>query len=146
MSADNPPVDCYLVMRRDLAERLIGFKKEGQFSISHKPFFSFEIVHIFRKIDFIPMATMDTVLLHFTLKKDSLLTAQDKKQYIMLVGQGFGGGKRLRYNLRSFLSPDQFQKIASKSKFSPKPNIFSSVKPDLILLNDGSSKLIKRKL
>lgn len=120
LTADNPPTECYLVMRKDLAERLAGIKKEGQFSICHKPFFNFEIVHIFRKTDFIPMARMHTVLLRFTLKKYPLLTHKEKKKYIMFVRQGFGGGKGLRYNLRSFLSPNQFQKVASKSKFSLK--------------------------
>jgi 23S rRNA (adenine-N6)-dimethyltransferase len=120
LTADNPPVDAYLVMREDLSERLAGIKREGQFSVCHKPFFNFEIVHIFRKADFIPMARMDTVLLRFTQKSESLLLKEDKGKYLKFVGQGFGGGKGLHYNLRLFLTHNQLQKLAHDYDFNPK--------------------------
>lgn len=118
LNSPNPPEDCYLVMRQDLSERLIGLKQECQFSIFYKPWFTFEIVHYFIKTDFNPYARMDTVLLRFTKNKMSLISDCYKKKYMMFVGQGFGGGKRLRHNLRNFLSHEQFRRLSKQYSFS----------------------------
>jgi 23S rRNA (adenine-N6)-dimethyltransferase len=118
LNAENPPNDCYLVMRKDLAERLSGRKKEGQFSIFYKPWFDFEIFHQFQKTDYEPMAKMDTVLLRFSKKKVPILLQQDKKNFIKIVGQGFGGGKRLEYNLRAFLSNKEYRTLSKQYEFS----------------------------
>jgi 23S rRNA (adenine-N6)-dimethyltransferase len=120
LNAYNPPTDCYLVIRRDLAERLSGIKSEGQFSITYKPYFDFEVVHHFRKTDFAPMARMQTVLWRFRRKEKSLLLHEEMRDYQILVEHGFRGGKRLKYNLRSLLTHNQFQKLANKYKFNTK--------------------------
>ncbi len=114
----NPPTDSYLVIRQDLAERLIGLKHEGQFSIFYKPWFTFKIVHYFQKTDFNPYARMDTVMIRFTKRDIPLVKKEYKKQYVLFVGQGFGGGKRLKYNLRNFLSHEQFKRLAKQYGFS----------------------------
>ena len=60
LDAKYPPQDCYLVTRKNLAERISGLKYESQFSIFYKPWFTFEIVHYFNRFDYEPAATMDT--------------------------------------------------------------------------------------
>ena len=118
LNADRPPEDAYLVVRRDLGERLIGERHENQFSVFYKPWFSFEIVHYFKRFDFEPLYTMDILLLRFTQRKSPLLEVKDKQKYIALVGQGFGGGRLLRYNLRSFLSYKEIKRLACENNFS----------------------------
>ncbi len=117
LNAYNSPIDCYVVIRKDLAERLSGVKGEGQLSVSYKPFFEFEIIHHFRKTDFTPMARMETVLWRFRKKVNPLLVYSERRSYMMLVQKGSGGGKRLQYNLRSLLTHNQFQKLANRYKF-----------------------------
>jgi len=67
----NPPDDCYLVLNKQLANRLVANFKENLFSIIHKPFFGFEICYQFKKTDFAPMTSVDTVLFRFTKKTKS---------------------------------------------------------------------------
>lgn len=117
LTASRPPQDCYLVMRKDLAERICAIKKECQFSIFYKPWFNFEIIHSFKKTDFEPYARMETVLLRFYPKQAPLLSSIYQKQYMMFVGQGFGGGKRLKYNLRNFLSYEQCRRLSLQYNF-----------------------------
>ena len=116
----NPPEDCYLVLREDLAKRLIGFCKECQFSISYKPWFEFTIVYYFRRTDFEPMARMDTVLLRFTKRKYSLIDKKEQKQYFSFVEQGFKGGKNFKHNLKKYFSYNKLARFAKKYSFSVK--------------------------
>lgn len=94
LDAPNPPEDCYLVMREDLAYRLAGIYREGEFSISHKPWFDFEIVHHFRRTDFEPMARMNTILLRITKKKQPLIPWKKRGKYASFIKQSFMRMKR----------------------------------------------------
>lgn len=112
LDAENPPADAYLVMRQDLAERLSGLYRECQFSISYKPWFDFEIRHYFQRTDFTPYARMDSVLFRFTFKHVSLLDKKSRREWMSFIGLGFGGGKNLKYNLRSCFTHEQFKRLA----------------------------------
>lgn len=114
LNAPNPPSDAYLVMRADLAHRLL---KKSQFAIFYQPWFDFSIEHHFHSYDFKPAARMETVLLRFEKKKYPLLSEKEKKSFQLFIGQGFGGGKYLRYNLRSFLSDKQFRRRSNDLGF-----------------------------
>ncbi len=100
LDAPQPPDDCYLVMRKDLAWRLSGYMKECAFSAYYKAFFAFSMIHHFRRTDFIPCARMDTVLLRITKRDTPLINPRYKKRYRLLVTQGFREGKRFRFRKR----------------------------------------------
>ena len=117
LNATNPPEDCYLVMREDLAKRLSGFRQECQFSIIYKPWFTFEIVHYFKGYDFVPHTKTKCALLHFTKREIPLIRKEDKKRYIHFVCMGFNGGKRLQHNLKNFLTHEQFRRLSKEYKF-----------------------------
>lgn len=118
LTADVPPDDSYLVVRQDLAERLSGMFKECQFSISYKPWFTFKVLHRFRKNDFEPVATMDAVFFQIMKNKYPLLEEKDKKKYMKFIEQGFGGGKYIRQNLRRFFTYIQLKRLAQNNNFS----------------------------
>lgn len=118
VNTHNPPDDCYLVVRKDLAERLMGTDREVQFSATYKPWFSFKIVHQFRMFDYEPAARMETVLFHFNKKETPLLPEQDKTGYKKLIEIGFTGGKGLKYNLRNVFTHVQFKRLAKDNLFS----------------------------
>jgi 23S rRNA (adenine-N6)-dimethyltransferase len=110
----NPPVDAYLVMRREVAERLAGVPKEGRFSILHKPWFELEIFHHFRREDFKPKPKVESSMLRFRKRKQPLIHESDKRLYELFIRQGFGGGRRIRQNLSLAFSFPQL-KILSRN-------------------------------
>lgn len=104
IDAFNPPVDCYLVMRKKLVYRLSALYGENQFSITHEPFFDFSIYHHFRKTDFIPMTGVDSVMLRFTMRGNCLIPFQERKEYQKFVEYGFGQGLPIYRNLKRYFS------------------------------------------
>lgn len=120
LNAEKPPSDCYLVVRKEFAERVSGSKKESQFSIFYKPWFSFEIVHYFSRYDFDPSTRVDSVLLRFTKREIPLVNRKNMRLFNIFVGQGFGAGRNIKYNLRTFLSYRQLKRFAKQHKFNIK--------------------------
>ncbi len=120
LTAYNQPEDSYLVMRKDLAERLSGEHRECQFSLFYKPWFHFQIVHTFKCTDFEPMVRMDTVLLRFTKRQNPLLPQEAQKKYRFFIGQGFGNGRTIKKALRPFFTYNQFHRASEKLCFEMK--------------------------
>ncbi len=119
LHSQNPPQDSYLVVRRSLAERLGGIYQEGLFSVLHKPFFNFEIVHRFRPGDFSPATFVQPVLLRITKLEKPLISPQQFSAYRQFITRGFTGGRRLTQNLRPFFTPADLNLAASRLEFSP---------------------------
>lgn len=67
-SAVNPPKDIWLVMEKGAAKRFMGMPEETQRSLLLKVHWDMEVRYHFRREDFHPMPSVDTVLLHFSLK------------------------------------------------------------------------------
>jgi 16S rRNA A1518/A1519 N6-dimethyltransferase RsmA/KsgA/DIM1 with predicted DNA glycosylase/AP lyase activity len=120
LNAPNPPEDTYLIMREDLAVRLGGIYKECQFAVFYKPWFDFKILHKFRKTDYTPFARMDTVLLRFSKKQVPLVSLEDKRRYMLFIGQGYGTGKNIKNNLSLYFSFNELQRAADTFRFSLK--------------------------
>lgn len=113
----NPPIDAYLIMRREVAERLVGVPREGQFSILHKPWFDLEIFHSFQRDDFKPKPKVESSMLRFKKRETLLISRGDKRLYELFIKQGFGGGKRLRQNLAPVFTPNQLNHLAQDLDF-----------------------------
>ena len=60
----NPPQDCYLVVMRELAHRLI-LQSGSMFSAMYRPWFEFSIVYRFNPTDFTPTPNVRAVLFRF---------------------------------------------------------------------------------
>lgn len=65
----HPPSEIWLVMEKGAAKRFLGIPKETKYSLSLKHRWKLEIVYFFKKEDFHPKPSVDSVLLHFWLKK-----------------------------------------------------------------------------
>lgn len=89
LNANNPPEDCYLVIRKDLAQRLSGTSYHSQFSILYKPWFEFEIFHHFNRPDFIPKPKVQATMLRFTKRNKPLLPLNQKQSYHQFILNGF---------------------------------------------------------
>lgn len=118
IDAQNPPGDCYLIMREELAKRLAGIYKNGLFAVMHKPWFDFEIFHHFKQRDFTPGPKVETVMLRFTKKIYPLLPETEKPQFQKFVTNIFGGGRRMRQNLRREFSSSQINILARKLRLN----------------------------
>lgn len=66
--AVNPPKDIWLIMEKGAAKRFTGLPKETQSSLLLKVHWEMEVRYYFRREDFHPMPSVDSVLLHFSLK------------------------------------------------------------------------------
>lgn len=123
IDAKNPPEDCYFVMMKELAYRLSAPFKENMFSISHKPWFEFSIYHHFRRTDFIPVTSVDTVMLRFTKRSKPLIPWENREDYQNFVQLGFNHGLPLMKNLKTKFShkklSDAFNKIGLKKDTKP---------------------------
>lgn len=68
-NAPNPPADIWLIMEKGAAMRFAGFPRETEKSLLLKVKWNMKILHHFRKKDFHPMPSVDSVLLHFSQKE-----------------------------------------------------------------------------
>jgi len=100
IDAQNPPEDCYLVMMKEVAYRLAAPYKDNMFSVLHKPWFELSIYYQFRRTDFIPVPSVDVVMLRFTKRTDSLLPWTEKAKYQQFIKTGFGQGQPVLQNLK----------------------------------------------
>lgn len=117
INSHNPPDDCYLVMRKSVADRLGGIYQDGLFSITHKPWFEFEIFHRFQPRDFTPTPLVHPVMMRITRRETPLLPSQEQRAYTAFVRCTFGGGRRLQHNLRPFFRPEQLNRLARRYHF-----------------------------
>lgn len=107
----NPPQDCYLVVMKELAERLIASHPGSLFASSYRPWFDFAIVHRFSPADFSPVPRVKAVLLRFTKKSSPLLPWSERKKYQQFIQRGFGQGQSIRHNLRGWYKTEKVDQV-----------------------------------
>ncbi|HEV2460163.1 MAG TPA: rRNA adenine N(6)-methyltransferase family protein [Ktedonobacterales bacterium] len=70
-----PPGDAYLAMQREAAEALLGAPRESLRSLLLKPWF--EVVHRFRRSDFVPVPRVDVVMLRLRKRGPPLVSRRE---------------------------------------------------------------------
>ncbi|HEX6800674.1 MAG TPA: rRNA adenine N(6)-methyltransferase family protein [Ktedonobacterales bacterium] len=78
-AAECPPVDAYLTMQREAAGVLLGEPHESLRSVLLKPWYDMEIVHRFRRTDFIPAPRVDVVMLRLRKRGPPLIGRADRQ-------------------------------------------------------------------
>lgn len=96
----NPPHDCYLVIMKKLAERLISTQHSPMFSAMYAPWFDFSIVYRFNPTDFTPTPNVHAVLFRFVKRTSPLLPFEHRGSYQKFVQKAFGNGQSIRSNLK----------------------------------------------
>jgi 23S rRNA (adenine-N6)-dimethyltransferase len=117
IDAPSPPEDCYLILRKEVAERLAGIPRNGQFSILHKPWFHFEIFHRFKRSDFTPKPRVESVMLRFVKRQFPLLPEREKLRFQQFIISAFGGGRRMQQNLSRVFPPHRIQQLRQQLRF-----------------------------
>lgn len=64
------PAEAYFVVQREFAERVTGRAGRSLVSTLIEAFYKSETVHHFNREDFSPVPSVDSVLVHFTLRSD----------------------------------------------------------------------------
>jgi 16S rRNA A1518/A1519 N6-dimethyltransferase RsmA/KsgA/DIM1 with predicted DNA glycosylase/AP lyase activity len=83
------PVEAYLIMQREAAEKFSGYPSETQFSVLAKPLFEIRIVRALRRTDFEPVPSVDSILLHIKKRPSALICKEDALLYRRFVRYGF---------------------------------------------------------
>src|SRR5579885_2544150 len=78
-TAERPPDDAYLAMQQEAAEMFIGLPRESLRTVLLKPWFEMEIVHRFRRTDFLPAPRVDVVMLRLRKRGPPLIHNRDKR-------------------------------------------------------------------
>jgi 23S rRNA (adenine-N6)-dimethyltransferase len=88
-TAEHPPEDAYLVMQKEAADRFLGRPHESLYSILLKPWFEVQIVHRFRRKDFVPEPRVDVVMLRLRKRGPPLIKRADRQSFRDFVVYSF---------------------------------------------------------
>lgn len=117
--ATNPPVEAYLILQKEAAEKFIGATKTTQFSVLVKPWFRLKIIRYFKSTDFSPIPRVDIVMLHIEKRTPSLISPKDIHIYERFIKCGFGAWrKNLRLNYKNVFSHTQWKRLSHELDFS----------------------------
>jgi len=97
----NPPQETWLIMEKGAAKRFTGCPNDTLASILLKPFFDISVKYYFKRQDFHPMPSVDTVLLHFARKPQPDIAPSQQKDFARFVEKG------LRYGIERQLTKKQ---------------------------------------
>lgn len=77
----NPPEEAFLFLQRESAERCLGYPRQTLYSMMLHPWFEMEIVHRFRRDDFVPEPSVSVVLLRFSKRGPPAIIPSDSQIY-----------------------------------------------------------------
>lgn len=80
-----PPVDAFLTMQREAAEKLAGAGGASMISVGMAPWFALDIAHVFRRRDFVPQPAVESVLLRITRRPEPMLPWAARVRFGSLV-------------------------------------------------------------
>ena len=124
LSARIPPLDSFLVVQEDIANRYSGIPKETESSVLVKPRFEVTILRKFRKIDFIPAPSLEIVLLNLKIRKRPLISPLEENIYRNFIKFSFEAGKKgLDSGYTNIFTNEQWKRISKDLdvKLSIKP-------------------------
>jgi 23S rRNA (adenine-N6)-dimethyltransferase len=119
----NPPVDSYLIMQKEAAEKLAGIHREYMISLLLKPRFRFTVIHTFQAQDFFPVSGVEILMLRVEKRKQPLVSPKQAILYRRFVTHCMRCGKpTIKRALKDILSYTHFMKLAHDLHFTDKEN------------------------
>lgn len=113
-----PPGDSYLVMQKEAAERFLGKRGESLYAVLLKPWFEPEIVHRFKRNDFVPAPRVDVVMLRLRKRGPPLIKRNDTQMFRDFAVYGFTAWQpSLRSTFKGIFTSRQFKHIARSLDF-----------------------------
>lgn len=115
---ENPPGEAYLVIQKEAAEKFSGIPNETEVSVLAKPWFKFELLHKFHKIDFEPAPSVDVVFLRITKLEKPLVSSENAWKYRKFVQFGFGTWKKdLKTAYDKIFTYEQWKRLSKNLSF-----------------------------
>jgi 23S rRNA (adenine-N6)-dimethyltransferase len=124
LSARVPPLDSFLVVQEDIANRYSGTPKETESSVLVKPRFEVTILRKFRSVDFEPAPSTSVVLLDLKMRKRPLISPLEENIYRNFIKFSFEAGKKgLDSGYMNIFTNEQWKRISKDLdvKLSIKP-------------------------
>ncbi|MBN2101097.1 23S ribosomal RNA methyltransferase Erm [Candidatus Dojkabacteria bacterium] len=104
--------EAYVVMQKEAADKFCGKPKECLFSILIKPFYELRQTYDFKKTDFYPVPSVESVLVRISRRNSPLINFDEIDNFRQFIGFCF---KRtfgpLRKSLKKFLTYNQIKKL-----------------------------------
>jgi 23S rRNA (adenine-N6)-dimethyltransferase len=113
--SSNPPTEAWLVLEKGAAKRFLGVPKESLMSLLIKPLYNAEIVYHFRKEDFHPAPSVDTVLLHFCKKQTPDIEPSRYPEYRKFITDCT---QNRRFGIEKYLTKKQIRTALRLDKLS----------------------------
>ncbi|HAL46786.1 MAG: 23S ribosomal RNA methyltransferase Erm [SAR202 cluster bacterium] len=120
VDAASPPLDAYLVVQREAAERFCGAPYAGEAlqSLLIKPWWQAEIVRRLQRTDFAPPPKVTPVMLWLARRTRPLVSDSQADLYRRFVASAFGqGGATVRQCLRRIFTSRQLGRLARELRF-----------------------------
>ncbi len=118
------PQVIYLFLQKEAAQRFLGKAHEYELSVKTKPWFTYEIIHQFKRDDFSPQPNVDVVLLKITQLASPLIPFSERNNYTHFVEYLF---QRQKANAQKAFEPiltyPQWKRLAKNHAFNGKATI-----------------------
>ena len=118
-SSPRPPLTAHLVVQTEAAHKYMGVPRETLSALLLKPWFRASTVHYFNRRDFIPVPSVDSVLLRIDKRQPPLLSPVAQSLYRDFIVYCFvHAGHSLYATFARFLGPQAMSAIASTLQIS----------------------------
>lgn len=116
--AANPPIEAYLIMQKEAAEKFTGIPETTQFSVLVKPWFRLRIIKYFKNTDFSPVPNVDVVMLYMKKRSPPLVAHKDRYRYERFVTHGFSAWKKnVKQNYKNMFTYTQWKRLSRDLAF-----------------------------
>ena len=122
VTASTPPVDAFVVVQREAAERFAGgpCAPESLLSLLLKPWWQVEIARQLRRVDFDPPPRVDSALLWLARRTRPLIDAYAAGAYRAFIDACFGRtGATVDRCLRAYFTRRQIWRLSRELRFGP---------------------------
>jgi 23S rRNA (adenine-N6)-dimethyltransferase len=113
-----PPDDAYLVVQKEAADKFLGRPRESLYAVLVKPWFELDVVHRFRRGDFVPAPRVDVVMLRLRKRGPPLIQRSERQLFRDFVVYGFTARQPcLASTFKGIFTPQQFKHLGRKLGF-----------------------------
>jgi 23S rRNA (adenine-N6)-dimethyltransferase len=111
-TAPVPPDDTYLIVQKEAAKKFLGEPQESLYGILLKPCFELELLHRFRRRDFIPAPRVDVVMLRLRKRGPPLVLRNEMSLFRDFVVYSFTTPQpSLRSAFKGIFTSSQFKRL-----------------------------------
>ncbi len=108
-----PPDDTYLIMQREAAQKFLGEPQESLYGLLLKSCFELELIHRFRRSDFVPAPRVDVVMLRLRKRGPPLLARNELSLFRDFVVYSFTTAQpSLRSAFKGIFTPAQLKRLS----------------------------------